>query len=387
MADKTCYRIFISYSSKDRAKAKRIANILAENGMNPIWDMNLRIGLNYVDQIKKNIAHAHVFLLLITSFSDESKWVQQEIGYSVASNIPILPVVIEDSSETVLPGEMIQQIEAIRLDNSLTGAKDKLRHSIFDALVKEYRDESMYCCCEMAEERALKMAEMANYASSPGQKECVRQAGGLSSFHIPCEPIDDLAWKLRYEDDMIKYHIQCQRNERIALEKHARAAGCKLIVNPDHIMRNPYRDFSKITQRVRLGEFLKFLESMPDDKVDVVFHPNLLYSESLTIVGEWFVAESCFRSEQGFIKTMFTSHAPGIHKRIEEFDIKFLNLLADNEVYAGDSRITAIRKIKVLIEEIEITKDMIREMEKKHGPLHKKRLEKLLNIEDLEKLR
>lgn len=69
------YRVFISYSRKDREKVDVLANILKEEGLKPMYDKHFSGGFGFHKQIKNFIAHSHVFLPFITSSSSEMGWV------------------------------------------------------------------------------------------------------------------------------------------------------------------------------------------------------------------------------------------------------------------------------------------------------------------------
>jgi hypothetical protein len=210
---------------------------------------------------------------------------------------------------------------------------------------------STYVCRVQAEERALLMAEYAEDVIEMGSFALLRQKGGLSSFQIPNEVVSDPIWEERY-DTVLKneYHCECQLKERQALEKHAFEAGCKLIINPALITDSIY---SNIAVNARVGTFLQFLESMPDDKIDVVIDNHLTFSESVTILGDWFSAESYFRPEtQGFKQTMFTRHAPGIKRKIEVFDSEFNSLMRRNKLVPGETRGKTIEMLKSILANI-----------------------------------
>jgi len=49
-------RIFISYSHKDKALAKKIAQAIEKNKMIPLWDENLIAGTGFPEQIKDYIS-------------------------------------------------------------------------------------------------------------------------------------------------------------------------------------------------------------------------------------------------------------------------------------------------------------------------------------------
>jgi hypothetical protein len=58
---------------------------------------------------------------------------------------------------------------------------------------------------------------------------------------------------------------------------------------------DPYLSYEKYgpdARKARLKTLLDFLNSMPDEKVRVAIKKGMPEEESLTIVGDWFTAES-----------------------------------------------------------------------------------------------
>lgn len=340
------YRVFISYSHKDIDYVVKISEILEQNGLTPVWDRSFSFGYGFHEQIENYIAHAHVFIPVITAESNKRGWVHQEIGYAKALHVPIIPISIGE-----LPGEMISQLHAITLDETLKGAEHHLTYKAIDNFVQHSYHPSLstYCCTEQAEERAELIVKMANEIISIDQYACIRQKGGLSSFQIPNVPITDNRWAQRYNNGVQNNDFHCQRQleERRVLETHARAAGCKLIVNPELIVRN----YIKPAQLERLSTFLEFIQSMPDDMIDVAFDSNLGFNETVTLVGDWFSSEAFSRtSTSGFKQAIFTRHAPGIRRKIDAFDDEFNYLLQKNGTKQGESKSAAVNEIKRYIE-------------------------------------
>jgi hypothetical protein len=340
------YRVFISYSHKDLDYVLKISEILEKNGLTPVWDRSFSFGYGFHEQIENYIAHAHVFIPVITAESNKRGWVHQEIGFAKALHVPIIPISIGE-----LPGEMISQLHAVTLDETLSGAEHFLTYKVIDNLVQHSYHPSLttYCCTEQAEERAALIVKLASEIISLDQYAMIRQKGGLSSFQIPDVPISDERWALRYNNGVQNndYHCQRQLEERQALETHARAAGCRLIVNPELIVKN----YIKAAQIARLGTFLEFIESMPDDRIDIAFDANLGFSETVTLVGDWFSSEAFSRTlTSGFKQAIFTRYAPGIRQKIDAFDREFDYLLAKNGVKAGQSKSAAVAAIKRYIE-------------------------------------
>ena len=220
----TKYRVFISYSHADRPQVGRMADIFEELGLAPMWDSGNRPGLPFDAQIKRYIAHAHLFVPFITASSDERKWVQQEIGFAVALNVPVMPVTLGAD-----PGEMLAGIHAIQLRHGVEELRSRLTWTRVDSFLQERQRASaaLYECAEYHGHRTTMMATYCNDVRQLGYDGLVRQRGGLSSLHIPNKHINHRTWKLRYggkRDDPDNNGRLLE--ERLALEFHARAAGC-----------------------------------------------------------------------------------------------------------------------------------------------------------------
>lgn len=340
------YRVFISYSHQDYDLVAKIASILKDIGVKPMWDQNFEIGRGFYEQIRDFISHAHVFMPVITSTSDERRWVHQEIGYAMALNIPVLPVAVGR-----LPGEMLHQIHAMQLSEDDEQMKRQLSKEVIANLVKRYVPTTFafYQCAELPEDRAKMMAEYCNNVKDLfGVHDLFRQKGGLSSLHIPDKPHIDPAWKTRYGGiDRTELHCNLQREERQAVEAHARAAGCRLIVNP----YLPYERYPSSARIIRLECLVEFLKSVDDSKCQVAFNPDMDYDQSLTILGNWFFAESS-SAKQGYRHTMFTSHAPNMLRKIKSFDEEFDYHIEKLGWKAEQSRAEAITVINGIISEL-----------------------------------
>ena len=78
------------------------------------------------------------------------------------------------------------------------------------------------------------------------------------------------------------------KEERKILEKHARQEGCGLIIDP-HIK---YEQYDKEAVWIRLKSLPEFVESMPVRLINIAVSKDVPLSGNLTIVGNWFLAES-----------------------------------------------------------------------------------------------
>ena len=347
-APRTEYRVFISYSHSDLDLARIIVEMLREIVV-PMWDENFRYGHGFHEQIKMFIEHAHVFLPIITEASSQRGWVHQEIGYAMAHHIPMLPVTVGAGA---MPSEMIHALQAVRLGDDRSKwpvrLKKELTMEVIEHLVADFADleHAAFQCAEDTEDRARLMVQYADDVRKLGFHGMVRQAGALSSFHIPTEAVGHSIWKERYGTlQRGPFHCKWQRKERFALEKHARQCGCRLIINPTI----SYKAYGPEARIKRLEWLLTFLKSMPSTKAQVAIDDELHVEKSVTIVGNWFTADAVSAAiGQGYRQTIFTRHAPSVQSKIELFDQQFADLLKARKWNARQSRSLAIQELEKL---------------------------------------
>ncbi len=135
----------------------------------------------------------------------------------------------------------------------------------------------------------------------------IRQRASLSSFSIPDQETSHPVWDQR-EGNVPRspFYRNLLRDERRALETHARQAGCDLIIDPEFCLERN----GKTATLTRLRILAQFLEDMPDDRVQVVLSRQAR-SGNLTIVGDWFSAESVSpRPGEGHRQTVLTCMLP-----------------------------------------------------------------------------
>lgn len=341
-------RVFISYSHGDKEQATQIAELLEASGLQPMWDKNFMYGTGFHEQIQKFIAHAHVFLPVITPGSNIRNWVHQEIGYAMALHIPVIPVALGQ-----LPGEMIQGIHAVCIaPDNMEALRDRLSLRSIERLVERHSgsSEALYTCAQLNEHRAEMFAAYAEDVIDLGEFGVVRQKGGLSSFHIPTETINHRYWRERYgKVERSENHCELQRRERLALGRHANEKGCRLIVDP----WLEYERYGMEATICRLRLFTRFLEAMSDDLCQVVFNHRMGHSESLTIVGNWFAAESVSAEVgKGYRQTIFTRHGPTVMSKLDHFDTEFEELLPQDTA-PSHTRVWAIEQLTERIDELE----------------------------------
>jgi TIR domain-containing protein len=342
-------RVFISYSHEDRDLVRVLTEVIDKNGMEPIYDDKTRPGTGFREEIIHFISHAHIFLPLLTKTSIKRPWVQQEIGYAVALRVPTIPVAINCE-----PGEFLDGIQAIQL-KALN--KEELRRGLTQealrmCLQRKPQRGALYECAATTDQRAVWLAEYAQAVSLAGNSGLVRQFGGLSSFHIPAETINHPLWKLRYgHHHPSEFHCQVLWEERMALTKHAKAKGCRIIIDPNLT----YEFYGGEARRTRLGCLLQFLREMKGVTCEVAMG-EFGMNESITIVGDWFAARSISgRMGDGYRQTIFTRHAPTVARMIDEFDLRFFQTLHGMSV--ARSRTQAIAEIEHRMAETDASRD------------------------------
>lgn len=337
------YRVFICYAHEDKWLAERVEEALRQLGLEPWYDPHITPGTPFTDAIKSMITHAHLFVPLITENSQMRPWVHQETGYAIALNIPVLPIALE-----TVPGEMIAQLQALVIPESATvDTIIKLLAEVNIArLVKPMPapPRSIVEIAEWMEDRTRMLAEYCDRVMELAGPQRLRQRGGLSSFCLPDADISDPVWDRR--EGLIRrsqFLRLLQRQERKALEAHVRKKGCALIIDPSI----EFVENGLAARRTRLQTLRDALSGLTwaGVSVEVVTSP-LAREGNVTILGDWFVAESLVPRPGGYRQTVFTWHAPTVLEWINKFDEQFGYLCA--RAKAGERGIVGPEPEKVI---------------------------------------
>ncbi len=89
--------VFISYSTKDITPAETVRNILEQNGLS-CWmaPRDIPGGSNYTKEIPVAIRNCKVFVLILSTNSQNSHWVLKEVDAAVNAGKIILPFMLEN---------------------------------------------------------------------------------------------------------------------------------------------------------------------------------------------------------------------------------------------------------------------------------------------------
>ena len=106
-----------------------------------------------------------------------------------------------------------------------------------------------------------------------------------------------------------------------------------------------------VARLARLHTLVEFLGSS-DDRVQVVLSPQAREG-SLTIVGDWFMAESLVpRPGEGYRQTVFSWHAPTVLDSLKRFDRQFESLMNQSRIKPHDSRRHAWATIRSIVDDL-----------------------------------
>ncbi len=341
------YRVFVSYAHEESDLAHQIVAILRQQGLTVFWDKTLSAGpVRFDEQIATFIAHAHVFLPIITPASAERGWVHQEIGYAMALRVPVLPI-----CKGRTPDAMLQMLHAVELGDDPSTLAERLTYSVVDGAAKSADNLApLFECAGQPDDRAKMMADYARTVRRLKEYGHVRQKGGLTSFSIPDKAVTNRAWDERYGHvHRSMEHRSLLLQEHKALKEHGNAKGYSLIIHP----KAEYKALGPDVKRARLRSLIDFLEHVSDETIRVAFCYAASPPPSLTIVGDWFMAEA-MRADatEGFRNTVFTRHGPTIRARMQEFDQEFNELLEEPENRPCHTRVGAIEALKDVMRQV-----------------------------------
>jgi hypothetical protein len=89
-------KVFISYARSDEPFARRLVEQLADFDTSGWMDAaDISAGTIVADHIRSAIKEADALVVLVSTRSRDSQWVNFEVGAGLALGVPVIPVVLE----------------------------------------------------------------------------------------------------------------------------------------------------------------------------------------------------------------------------------------------------------------------------------------------------
>lgn len=92
--------VFLSYAHEDRPRAKELAQAIAERGWTVWWDKRIRPGDSFSRVIQRNLDVSKCVLVLWSTHSVESEWVEVEASDAKGRG-KLIPVLIDDVAASI----------------------------------------------------------------------------------------------------------------------------------------------------------------------------------------------------------------------------------------------------------------------------------------------
>jgi len=336
------YRVFLCYARDDNGLRHRVSDVLNEFGFASVSDDGILPGRPFPDEIRTLISQAHVFVPIVTSDSKDRAWVNQEIGYALALAIPILALSVDGA----LPGGLIENVQSITTGSDLEGLRNALGQGALELAIKpQALPQRPIEVVEWAEQRSQRIAEYADELWERGNCCHVCHRALVTTFSIPDQ--DDFYhpdWEACGPVFGTPYLREILLKERRALERHVRKAGCWLIVNT----AMPLDETFVGSRPRRLKILQEFLESMPDELIDVTFMHSPA-TGSVLVVGDSFLASSHAPRTGGYRQSVIVWHAPAVLREREDFERQMITGLRSSGLERGKSRKAAIDRLHLEI--------------------------------------
>ncbi|GGG08493.1 MULTISPECIES: toll/interleukin-1 receptor domain-containing protein [Cysteiniphilum] len=133
-------RLFISHRDKDKLIAHKIAENIENYGVQSfVAHESIEASKKWCDEILKGLETMDMMLLLLTDECQNSCWVNQEIGYALARDVPIF---IAKEGNTDDPKGFISSLQACKFNSS--NGIDELNIKIFEFICKNFKNKSCW---------------------------------------------------------------------------------------------------------------------------------------------------------------------------------------------------------------------------------------------------
>lgn len=342
------FRVFLSYTAHDQRLLEGVVDALRDLGARPWWDENLGPGRLFLEEIKQKIATAHLFVPLLTPASSLRPWVQQETGFALGINVPVLPIAVD-----TLPNAMLAGMQALVVREDLSNLKKRLREVDMESIILPPlpRPPVLHSIADLPESRTEAIVAQGTTLVASVAAGRIRQRALFSSFSIPDEAPTATVWRhLDREQPRGEYYRQLLREERRLLERQAKDHGCTLIITP---LIDP-GPVGPLVHQIRIETLIGFLESSAGGLVDIVlaerFHPG-----NETILGDVLLSRALPpRPNEDYQQTLLTSHAPTVLQACRAFDEAYRHECGRQSLQPGHSRERALEALRARLRELSL---------------------------------
>ena len=126
-------RVFVSHSVRDYETAKELKDYMENHWFSCfVAHKDIKVTQKWRKEIIKALNSMEVFTILISQKCKESDYVNQEVGFALSRNIPIIPVKLDDND----PPGFINEIQAITLNKKEEKTFNEIVESIKDKFPK-----------------------------------------------------------------------------------------------------------------------------------------------------------------------------------------------------------------------------------------------------------
>ena len=354
------FRVFLSYTAKDQQLLDAVVEALRECGLRPWWDKQLEPGRLFLDEIKLKIATAHLFVPLLTSTSIRRAWVHHETGFALGINVPVLPIAVN-----TVPKAMLAGMQALVVREDLSDLKARLLEVNLENIIMPLRPRPpvLYSIADLPESRTETLVEQGRSLVSTVASGRIRQRALFSSFSIPDLPPTAKVWDdLDREQPRTEHYRTLLRQERQFLESQARRYGCTLIIAP---LIDP-GPVGPLVHQIRIETLIEFLESMEEDRVEIVFADNFSVGNE-TILGDVLLARALPpQPNRDYQQTLFTSHAPTVLQACRDFDEAYRDECRRQNLGPQGPKTGALEALRARLREL---RDLV-QVSDRHSQMH-----------------
>jgi len=132
--------VFVSYAHSDGRLANLTATALESKGLACfVAHDDITCGTEFIHSLQTELSQADIVLVIVSKESIGSCWVNQEIGYAVASGALVLPMIIDETKpQGFLSTRQWKKIERTTGDGTGDGIANmnELTQWIFDAIMQ-----------------------------------------------------------------------------------------------------------------------------------------------------------------------------------------------------------------------------------------------------------